>query len=74
MSSIRIVRVLIATIAVSLASLLAGCSDGLAAGTCKDQTSYDDNWNNDMLCKRQDGSTFETDYAGAASFEDKHSK
>jgi len=45
-----------------------------AAGTCKDVTSYDYNWNNDMLCKRQDGSTFETDYAGAVAFEAKHSK
>jgi len=66
-------RVLIAALAVSLASLLAGCSDGLTAGTCNDQTSYDHNWNNDMLCKRLDGSTFETDYAGANEFESKHS-
>jgi hypothetical protein len=40
-----------------------------AAGTCKDVTSYDYNWNNDMLCTRSDGSKFYTDYAGADRFE-----
>jgi len=38
-------------------------------GSCVDVTSYDYNWNNDMLCTRPDGSTFYTDYAGAAEFE-----
>lgn len=32
--------------------------------TCKDVTSYDHNWNNDVLCTRADGSTFYTNYAG----------
>jgi hypothetical protein len=40
-----------------------------AAGTCEDVTSYDYNWDNDMLCTRSDGSTFYTDYAGADRFE-----
>jgi len=40
-----------------------------AAGTCEDVTSYDYNWNNDMLCTRSNGSTFYTDYAGADRFE-----
>ncbi|MFZ1360724.1 MAG: hypothetical protein WAS27_01675 [Candidatus Saccharimonadales bacterium] len=33
--------------------------------TCKDVTTYDDNWNNDMLCANPDGSQFYTDYDGA---------
>ncbi len=32
--------------------------------TCKDVTSYDHNWNNDVFCTRADGSTFYTNYAG----------
>jgi hypothetical protein len=32
--------------------------------SCKDVTSIDYNWNNDVLCTRLDGSTFYTDYAG----------
>ena len=40
-----------------------------AAGRCKDVTSYDWNWYNDMKCRRSDGSTFYTDYAGAERFE-----
>jgi hypothetical protein len=35
--------------------------------TCKDVTSYDYNWGNDMLCTKPDGSTFYTSYAGAKS-------
>lgn len=38
-------------------------------GSCEDVTSYDYDWNNDMLCTRSDGSTFYTDYAGAEAFE-----
>lgn len=37
--------------------------------TCQDVTSYDENWQNDMLCTRPDGSQFYTDYAGAAAAE-----
>lgn len=33
--------------------------------TCEDVTSYDYNWDNDMLCTRPDGSTFYTSYEGA---------
>lgn len=33
--------------------------------TCVDVTSYDRNWDNDMLCTRTDGSRFYTSYAGA---------
>lgn len=33
--------------------------------TCIDVTSYDYNWNNDMLCTRPDGSRYYTSYAGA---------
>lgn len=35
--------------------------------TCQDVTSYDYNWENDVLCTRPDGSTFYTDYAGGYS-------
>lgn len=35
---------------------------------CRDVTSYDYNWQNDMLCTRADGTQFFTDYEGAASF------
>jgi hypothetical protein len=38
-------------------------------GSCKDVTSYDYNWDNDMLCTRPDGTTFYTDYAGARAYE-----
>jgi hypothetical protein len=67
--SIRIMRAMIAAATVVLVPLLAGCDGGPAAGTCEDQTSMDHNWDNDMLCKRSDGSTFETDYSGAEEFE-----
>lgn len=33
--------------------------------TCVDVTSYDYNWNNDVLCTNPDGSTYYTSYAGA---------
>lgn len=49
--------------------MLAACGGGPEPGECEDQTSYDYNWDNDMLCKRFDGTTFETDYAGAEEFE-----
>jgi hypothetical protein len=42
---------------------------GLAKGACEDVTTYDDNWDNDMLCTRSDGTTFYTDYEGAEQFE-----
>ena len=71
--SITIRRVVVATLAFSLAYSLAACSDEPAAGTCMDQTTYDYNWDNDMLCTRLDGSTFETDYRGAEEFESRHS-
>lgn len=35
---------------------------------CEDVTSYDYNWDNDMLCTRPDGSTFYTDYDGARAY------
>jgi hypothetical protein len=72
--NITLMRVLIAALAVSLTSSLAACSDGVAEGTCVDQTSYDYNWNNDMYCKRPDGSTFETNRERAAEFESRHSR
>ena len=59
----------IALVALLPLALLTGCSDEPAEGQCADQTSHDHNWHNDMLCKRSDGSTFETDYAGADEFE-----
>lgn len=34
--------------------------------TCVDVTSFDYNWDNDMLCTRPDGSQFYTSYGGAA--------
>ena len=36
--------------------------------TCKDVTSYDYNWNNDVLCTNPDGSMFYTNYAGADKY------
>lgn len=36
--------------------------------TCDDVTSYDDNWDNDMLCTRPDGTQFSTSYDGAKPF------
>jgi hypothetical protein len=39
--------------------------DTNVAMSCDDVTSYDRNWDNDMLCTRSDSSTFYTDYAGA---------
>ena len=56
--------------ALVFASILSatGCSGEPNAGTCEDVTSYDHDWNNDMLCTRTDGSTFYTDYAGAKVF------
>lgn len=35
---------------------------------CKDVTSYDYNWSNDMLCARPDGSQFYTSYEDAQSY------
>lgn len=35
---------------------------------CDDVTSYDYNWNNDMLCVREDGTKFYTDYNSAKKF------
>lgn len=37
-------------------------------GDCADVTSYDENWDNDMLCTREDGSQFYTSYDGANRF------
>ena len=36
--------------------------------SCRDVTSIDNNWDNDMLCTRGDGSRFYTSYEGAAEF------
>jgi hypothetical protein len=36
---------------------------------CKDVTSYDYNWQNDMYCTSSTGETRYTDYAGAARLE-----
>lgn len=35
---------------------------------CRDVTTYDYNWNNDMLCTNIDGSNFYTSYGGASAF------
>lgn len=46
-----------------------GESTGRSSGrTCADVTSYDYNWDNDMLCTRLDGTRFYTNYAGADAF------
>jgi type II secretory pathway pseudopilin PulG len=37
-------------------------------GWCEDVTSYDWNWDNDVLCTRADGTQFWTSYAGADAF------
>lgn len=39
-----------------------------ASGKCMDVTSYDDNWSNDVICNRPDGTQFYTSYAGADAF------
>jgi uncharacterized protein YabE (DUF348 family) len=36
--------------------------------TCIDVTSYDYNWNNDVLCTNPDGSKFYTNYAGGRRY------
>lgn len=36
--------------------------------TCKDVTSYDYNWDNDMLCTSPDGKQFHTSYEGAQNY------
>jgi hypothetical protein len=36
--------------------------------TCRDVTSYDHNWNNDVLCTNPNGSTFYTNYAGGNKY------
>ncbi len=54
--------------------LLGGCASAPGAEEptpdkkCVDVTTLDDNWDNDMLCTRRDGTTFYTDYAGAKDF------
>ena len=35
---------------------------------CRDVTSIDQNWDNDMLCARADGSRLYTSYEGADEF------
>ncbi len=35
---------------------------------CKDVTSIDHNWNNDVLCTNTDGTTFYTNYAGGNEY------
>lgn len=42
--------------------------DDYQGGTCVDVTSYDQNWDNDVLCTRDDGSEFYTSYEGADEF------
>ena len=37
-------------------------------GTCIDVTSYDYDWDNDVLCTRHDGIQFYTSYEGADAF------
>lgn len=37
--------------------------------SCRDVTSYDYNWDNDMLCTNPDGSQFYTSYEGAALYQ-----
>jgi hypothetical protein len=54
--------------ALALALLASACS-GPSNGGCIDVTTYDGDWNNDMKCKRQDGTVFYTDYSGARAFE-----
>lgn len=36
--------------------------------TCEDVTTYDHNWNNDVVCTNPDGSQFYTDYAGGNKY------
>ena len=36
--------------------------------SCRDVTSYDYNWDNDMLCTRPDGTQFYTSYDGANQY------
>lgn len=41
--------------------------------SCRDVTSIDYNWDNDVLCTRPDGSTFYTDYSGGHKYDDNFS-
>lgn len=43
-------------------------SGGRTGRRCVDVTSYDYNWDNDMLCTRPDGTQFYTDYDGANTY------
>ena len=43
-------------------------SGGRSGRRCVDVTSYDYNWDNDMLCTRPDGTQFHTDYDGANAY------
>lgn len=57
----------------NIASVVAGNGwDTNIASSCKDVTSYDHNWNNDMLCTRPDGGTFYTSYEGAKAAQAKY--
>lgn len=50
--------------------LIAGRGWNSNVGTsCEDVTTYDYDWDNDMFCTREDGSTFYTDYEGARQAE-----
>lgn len=54
----------------NIASMMAGKGwNPQRATSCKDVTSYDYDWNNDMLCTRSDGTTFYTSYEGARQAE-----
>lgn len=42
--------------------------DRMASPSCVDVTSYDYNWDNDMLCTNPDGSQYYTSYEGARGY------
>jgi hypothetical protein len=67
-----IIFILVISFWSNITSVIAGNGwDTQIASSCKDVTTYDQNWNNDMLCTRSDGSTFYTDYEGARQAEAK---
>lgn len=45
-----------------------------SGASCKDVTSIDHNWNNDVLCTKPDGSTFYTNYSGGHKYDSSFSR
>ena len=64
-----VVVVIIAIVAIAYYVMQASNSKENENSDCKDVTSIDYNWDNDVLCTRVDGSQFYTDYAGGKKYD-----